>query len=355
MSLSVLSRNLTPALGLVGELLTAPRLDPVDFDRERKLQLEELIQGPDSPPWIAQRAFRAVLFGPGHPYSLPGIGYESTVKAITLDDVRAFQARFAADRSRLIVVGDVDPDALVATLESTLGGWKTTGPEPSPRPPVEARPAPGVAYLVDKPGAVQSVIQVGRTWAGRTDPRYFATLIGNHVVGYDFLSRLNANIREKNGYSYGCGSAFGYRRTGGTWQVSTNVRADVTSEALGEILGELDGLAKDRPLTDPEIATARDAEVRSFPESFQDPASIAGVFASVAQFGLPDDYLDTYIKNLVATPDDRIKKAMIEVIDPARRVILIVGDRAAIAPKLKAAGIKEIRVLNTDGKPEASR
>jgi len=350
LSLSVLSRNLAPALGLVGEVLTSPRFDPVDFGRERKLQLDALGQGPDSPGWIAQRAFRAVLFGAGHPYANPGIGFDATVKGLTLDDVRGFHARFAADRSHLIVVGDVDPEALVATLESTLGAWKTTGPEPAPRPPVGAKPAPGVVYLADKPGAVQSVIAVGRPWVGRADPRYFATVIGNHVVGDDFLSRLNANLREKNGYSYGCSSNFGYRRTGSTWQVGSNVRADVTAEALKEILAELDGLAKDRPLTDPEIATARDAEARSFPESFQDPATIAGVFSSIAQFGLPDDYLDTVLKNLAETPNDPIRRAMNDVVAPDRRTILVVGDAASIVPKLKAAGVREVRLVNPDGK-----
>jgi len=355
LSLSVLARNLAPALGLVGEVLTAPRFDPVDFDRERKLQLEALSQGPDNPAWIAQRAFRAVLFGDGHPYANPGIGHDATVRGLALDDVRAFHARFAANRSQLIVVGDVEPDSLVATLESTLGAWKTTGPEARPRPAVEAKPAQGVVYLADKPGAVQSVIAVGRPWVGRSDPRYFATVIGNHVVGDDFLSRLNANLREKNGYSYGCSSAFNYRRTGSTWQVGSNVRADVTAEALKEILGELDGLPRDRPLTDPEIATARDAEARSFPESFEEPSRIAGVFASIAQFGLPDNYLDSVLKNLLNTPDEEVRRSMIEVADPGKRSILIVGDASSVIPKLKAIGVREVRIVNPDGKIIANR
>ncbi len=347
---SVLARNLRPAFGLLGEILTSPRFDPKDFDRERKLELDALLQGPDNPSWIAQRAFRALLNGSDHPYGKPGQGYIDTVKSITLDDVRSFFSKFAANRATLIVVGDVDPASLVATLESTLGAWKTTGPEPAPRPKIETKPAPGVVYLADKPGAVQSVISVGRRWVDRKDPRYFAAVIGNHIVGGDFLSRLNANIREKNGYSYGCGSAFGYRRTGSTWQVSTSVRADVTTEALKEIIGELDALSKDHPLSEEEIATARDAETRSFPESFEDPASIAGVLAGIAQYKLPADYLDTFLKNLKEAPDDQIRKTMAEVVAPAERTVLIVGDRATVEPKLKAMGVKEVRLVDPDGK-----
>ncbi len=349
---SVLARNLKPTLELVGQLLVSPRFDPKDFDRERKLQLDGLLQGPDSPAWIAQRAFRTLLFGPKHPYGNPADGFEATVKTLTVDDAKAFHARYAANRSRLIVVGDVEAEALAATLEATLGVWKTTGPEPKARPAVTARAEAGVVALADKPGAVQSVISLGRIWADRKDPRYFATLIGNHVVGADFLSRLNANLREKNGYSYGCGSSFGFRRTGGTWAVRTNVRGDVTAEALKEVVGELDGLAKDHPLTDDEIATAKDAEGRSFPESFEDPASIAGIIAEIAQFDLPADYLETYLDQLNATPDADVRKVMDEVVAPAHRTTLIVGDKASVVPKLKAMGIKEVREVDANGKPK---
>ena len=309
------------------------------------------MQGKDSASWIAQRAFRSVLFGADHPYGTPGAGFEGSVKGLTLDDVKAFEARYAANRSQLIVVGDVEPEELVATLEASLGPWKTTGPEPQGRPAATSRVEPGVVHLVDKPGAVQSVIGVGRRWVGRDDPRYFATLIGNHVVGADFLSRLNANLREKNGYSYGIGSAFNYRRTGGVWQVSSSVRANVTAEALKEIVGELDALPKVRPLSVEEIATARDAEARTFSEDFEDPRSIAGVLAGIAQFHLPANYLDSYLKDLQGTPDPLIRKVMDEVVAPDARVILIVGDRASVEPRLKALGFNDVRVVDQDGKP----
>lgn len=352
-SFSVLARNLDPAFGLLGQVLTAPRFDPSDFDRERKLQVDAILQGPDSPSWIARRAFRALLFGDGHPYGRPPEGSEPTVKGLTLDDVRAFAGKFTADRSRLIVVGDVDPGRLAETLEASLGAWKSTGPRPSPRPRAAARPEPGLIYLADKPGAVQSVINVGRRWVDRKDPRYFAAAIGNHIVGGDFLSRLNANLREKNGYSYGCSSSFGYRRTGSTWQVSTSVRGDVTAEALKEILGELDGLAGARPLTPEEIATGREAEVRSFPESFDDPGSIAGILAGIAPFDLPADYLDAFIGHLRAAPVAEIQGAMKEVVLPSDRVVLVVGDRATVEPRLKALGFAKIRIVTPDGKPAA--
>ncbi len=352
---SVLARNLAPAFNLLGQLLTSPRFDPEDFDRERKLELDALLQGPDNPSWIAGRAFRALVYGAKHPYGKPASGYLDTLKGITLDDIKAAQARFAADRSSLVVVGDVDPETLAATVESNLGGWKTTGPEAKTRPAGEAKLAPGVVYLADKPGAVQSVIAVGRPWVDIRDPSYFATTIGNHVLGDDFLSRLNANLREKNGYSYGCRSGFNYKRTGSAWQVSTSVRADATAEALKEVLGELDGLAQGRPLTDDEIATAREAEIRTYPEAFEAPASIAGVLSGMVEHGLPANYLESVLPGLRQAPDALIRSAMGRLLVPGDRTILVVGDRASVEPKLKALGFGVIRPVDPDGKPAPGR
>ncbi len=349
--LTVLARNFKAAMALVGQVLTAPRFDPKDFDLERGLQLDEIRKGPDSPAWIARRAQQALLYGQDHPYGNPAQGFEATVKGITLDDIRAFQGRYAANRAKMIVVGDIEPEPLVAILEASLAAWKTTGPEVKPRPVVAPKAEPGVIYLADKPGAVQSIVDVARLWVDRKDPRYFATKVGNHIVGDDFLSRLNANLREKNGYTYGAGSTFGYRRTGSVWQVVSSVRADVTVEALGEVLGELDGLAKDHPLTLEEISTARDAEARSFPESFDTPSSISGVIASIAEYDLPANYLETYLVNLLGATDSQVRQATLEVIAPGDRRILIVGDRASLEPKLKAAGRGEVRVIDPNGRP----
>ena len=353
--LTVLSRNLKPALDLLGQVLTAPRFDPKDFDLERNLQLDEIRKGPDSPRWLAQRAQQALLFGQDHPYGNPSQGFEETLKGITLDDIRAFQGKLAANRTKLIVVGDVEPEALIKMLEASLGGWKTTGPEVNPRPAIKPVAEPGVIYLVDKPGAVQSIINVARPWVDRKDPRYFATKVGNHVVGDDFLSRLNANLREKNGYTYGAGSGFGYRRTGSIWAVNTSVRADVTAEALGEVLGELDGLIKDRPLSLEEIATARDAEARSFPESFDDPSSISSAIAAMAEYELPDNYLETYLLNLIGVTDTQVRETILDVTSANARRILVVGDRATIEPKLVAARKGVVRVVDVNGKPVPGR
>jgi zinc protease len=349
--LSVVAHNFAPALKLVGEMLTSPRFDPKDVDRERQLQLADLLQGPDDPHWIARRAFRALLYGPDHPYGNPSEGYTETVKGLTLEDIKSFHDKLAANQSVLIVVGDIEPDATVQAIEEALGVWKTKGPTPEDRPAPKVQAEPDVVFLADKPGAVQSVLDVGRIWVDRDDPRYFATVIGNRILGGDFLSRLNQNLREEHGYSYGAGSHFNFRRKGSVWAVSSAVRADATAPALKEVMNELDGLTKKRPFTAEEIATARDAEARSFPESFESPADIAGLLEEMALHHLPADYLDTYLDKLQATTEDQVRQAMAEVVDRSVRTTLVVGDRKTVEPQLKEQGFHTIRAVTPDGRP----
>lgn len=350
MGFSTISRNLVPALTLLGEVLTTPRFDPKDFSRERDLQLAALSQGPDSVNWIARRVLPVLLYGAGHPYGNPTDGYPETVKKLTLDDVRAFHtAKLGPKGAILVVVGDVEPEALFPALDTTLGKWNSRGEGPAIRPAATVVPEPGVIHFVDKPGAVQSVLSVGRRWVDRSDPRYFATLLGNRILGGDFLSRLNQNLREKNGFTYGAGSVFQFRRTGSLWLVSTQVRADATAPALKETLGELDGLAGGKPFTEEEIATAVGGEMKSFPESFESPGSIAGILEEMAEFRLPLDFLDTFLERLEATKPETIGKVMAEVVAPKERVVLIVGDRKLVEPKLKELGYTYIKNLSVDG------
>lgn len=349
---AVLARNLEPTLTLLAEMLESPRFDPRDFEREKALQLASLLQGPDDVSWIARRVLPILMHGPDHPYGKPASGYTETVKGLTLDDVRAFHASgFGPKGTNLIVTGDVDPDALTALLERTLGRWKAANHGPGPRPDSQAKYEPGTVYLVDKPGAVQSVINVGRRWVDRRDSRYMATLVGNHLLGEDFLSRLNQNLREEHGYTYGAGSAFSFHRSKSVWRVSTSVRTDATAPALMEILKELDSLPAAKPITPLELGQARSAEARSFPENFESPSGIAGELAELAEFDLPADTLDTFLPDLEKVSLAEVQKSMAEVVAPAERLILVVGDRKTVEPALRKAGLSRIQVVTHDGTP----
>ncbi|CAN5882606.1 pitrilysin family protein [soil metagenome] len=350
---SALTRNLDPALSLVGQMLSAPRLDPTEFDRERQLQLIDLIQGPDEPRWIAQRAFRALLYGQDHPYGNPPDGTIETVKELTIEDVRAFFERyFKPQGARLIVVGDVEPDALIKSLEEVLDDWQGQAPQDRSRPGPTASADPGVVYLVDKPGAEQSILSVGRRSFDRNDPRHDPALLGNRIFGGDFLSRLNQNLRVRSGFTYGASSGFSFRKGESVWIVSTAVRGDATAPALREVFNELEALVRGtNPFSVEEIATARDAEMRSYPETFQSPGGIASILAEMAEYDLPADYLDTFLDRLEAAQNEEVSRTLVEVVSPEALVTLVVGDRATVEPELKRLGFQDVRIVTIDGQP----
>ncbi|MFO0960846.1 MAG: pitrilysin family protein [Isosphaeraceae bacterium] len=352
-SLATLSRTLDPALQRVGELLVEPRWDGEDWQRERELHMARLVQGPDDVNWLAGRAFRALLYGPDHPYGTPADGTEKSVMALGLGDLKASHDRYVRPGgSHLIVVGAVDPDALFRRLEADWQSWTGKAPAASERPAPKVQPEADVAYLVDKPGAVQSVLSVGRRWEGRKDPRYFACLLGNRLLGGDFLSRLNQNLRERNGFTYGAGSGFSYRRDGSVWLASTTVRADATAPALKELLGELEGVAGKRPFTNEEIVTNQAAELQSYPERFESLGALASMIREIAELRLPADSFDTFMEKLRGVEPPEVIAAMGEVVEPTGRIVLVVGDRKAVEPELKALGkFREIRRVDADGRP----
>ncbi len=344
------SRSFAQMVELTGGMIAAPRFANDDFDREQKLQLSDLASGPDSASWIAGRVFPTLLFGVGQPYSLPRDGYNDTVEKLSIEQVRSFYAdHFTPRNSVLIVVGDFEPDHVMKLLEDKFSTWQGVAPAdhaPAAKPVSVA----GTVYVVDKPGAVQSVIAVGRTWKGRDDDSYLATRIGNRIFGGDFLSRVNQNLRQRNGFTYGARSVFRFYVHGSNWNLTTSVRAEVTGAALREVFNELRDVGQKRPLTDAEVNVAKSAIMSTFPQSFETPSSIASSLGQLAIYQLPHDYYQTFLDRLQSTNAAATAKAMTELVDPSQIRTLVVGDRKIIVPKLKEAGFDSIEYLDTDGR-----
>ncbi len=350
MSFTTGAARLDEVLSLVGRVLTSPRFEAADIDRERTLMLSDLKQGPSNPSWIAGRVFPRLLYGAEHPYGTPASGFETTLPQLSGDAVRAFYAsHFLPKGSTLIVVGDVDSKAVLSSLEKHWGGWRGSVAAPQ-RPALRRTAEPGAVYLADRPGAVQSVVTVGRTWRDRHDDSYFAAQIGNRALGGDFLSRINQNLRERNGYTYGAGSGLRFRRTGSDWIVGTSVRADVTGAALRELVKELDGPLGERPLEDSEFEVARYAELNTFPEAFATPGAITEALAEMATYQLPLDYLANVQRQLQATTLEQTNRVLRQLATREERIILVVGDRAAVESQLREAGFTDIRPIDSDGK-----
>jgi zinc protease len=346
---TVESRSLESMMELVGDMVAAPRLAQEDFLRERKLQLSELASGRDSASWIAGRVFPTLVFGRQHPYAVPQTGYAQSVQNLSVDQVRQFyQSRFVPGNAILILVGDCDPQELVPMLEDKLGKWQ--GREVTKRDvDTPAGAQTNTVYVVDKPGAVQSILAVGRTWRGRQDDSFFATRIGNRILGGDFLSRINQNLRNRNGFTYGARSGFQYYEQGSVWDVMTSVRSEVTGAALREVFNELRDVRVGRPLTPEEIEVARAAEMSVFPRSFETPASIASALVRLAVHQLPADYYQTYLQQLRTAAAPAVSKTMAELVDSDFMRVLVVGDLQTIRPLLKEAGFASLRELDTNG------
>ncbi len=342
------TNRLDDTLKLVGKMLAEPRFDEADVKRERGLMLSPLARVRDNPGQIAGRVFPRLLYGRDHAFGRPSSGFTSTVSNLTAKQLKEFhRAHLLPGGSTLVVVGDVDTTRLLQQLEQNLAPWKGQSASQTVAPPKPTGNR-GRIYLVDKPKAVQSVLLLGRRWKPRKDPTYFASQIGNRVIGGDFVSRINKNLRERNGYTYGVRTGFRFLKSESRWVLQTSVRGDVTAAALKEALGELEAAIGTKPLTDKEITVAQQAQLNSLPESFETPSSIAGAIFEIAIFDLPIDYLKQQFELLSSVKPDEVRSIMQELLPPDEQVILIVGDKDAVQRQLKQAGFENVTLIELE-------
>ncbi len=254
----------------------------------------------------------------------------------------------------LIVVGDVTPDEILPKLERAFASWKPAE-VPSVAIPTAAGQRAGL-YIVDRPGAAQSVIQIGQVGVERTTPDYFPLLVLNTILGGQFVSRVNLNLRESKGYTYGARTAFDFRRGAGPFIASAGVFTGVTKESVEEFLKELRGVRGEIPITPRELEYAKQALIRGFPRGFETPGQIAARLEDIVIYGLPDDYFNRYIERVRAVTLDDVNRVAKRYLDPSRLTILVVGDRRAIEAGLRSLpelGTK-IMVVDPEGRIVAS-
>jgi zinc protease len=324
---------------------------PADaLERLRAQRLVALEQAKAQPGSIAMRVFPRVLYGTAHPYGQNPTA--DSYKAITRDDVANFQkSYFQPGRARIIVTGDVNAAAAKATIEMALAGWTAGGSIPAFSYPALPAVHPATIYLVDKPGAAQSTFAIGNAGPPRDTPDFYAIQVMNTMLGGLFQSRLNANIREEKGYSYGVVSSFAFGRGPGPFRAGGDVQSAKSDAALIEFMKELRGIAGSRPVTDAELATAKDALVQRLPEQF---ASVNGINTSISTLwlqSLPDDYYQQYGAAINAVTREDVVRVARQYIDLDHLSIVIVGDRANIEGPLKATGFGQIVNLDIEGSP----
>jgi len=341
-SVGSLSANAGAALDLLADVAQHPNFPQAEVERQRASRLASLIAARQNPATAASMAAVAALYGGEHPYGYIELGTEAAMKATTRDDLVAFwKQNFVPGNAALVVTGSLTEAELRKIVTNAFGGWPTGS-----RPPVSFR-APSTTdarvVIVNRPGAPQTQLLVATIGAQRSAPDYAALNVLNAALGGLFSSRINMNLREKNGYTYGASSQFLFRKGPGPFWVQTGVRTDVTVPAVGEILKEIRA-TRDAPLSNEELVAARDSIVRGLPSDFETSARTSNVLSSLFVYDLGRDYYgrDPAAVNAVTVAD--AQAAGRKYLDPTKMIVVAVGDRTKIEAGLKKLNLGRVVV-----------
>jgi len=335
------------AMSIAADVLGRPRLEDADWHRVHHDRVTSVVQRRDQPESVVNVVSDLTLFGDAHPYGQPVDGLERTVNALTLGDVRAFHdAHYRPNNASLVVAGDFDEATLQAGLESLLAGWQP-GPQPSApqMPPWPSRPR---VVISDRPGAPQSVVRMVAPGIDRFSPDRPGLSMLNAILGGSFTSRLNFNLREKHGYTYGAASSFSFLRRAGTFAARAAVFGESTAPAVREMLAELGGL-RERPISADEHAKAHATLLMRVAEGLSSAGGMATTFGELGLYGLPLDEPMRFVAALGRTTADDLRALGERYVDPDAACIVIVGDRAAIEPGLRELGLPAPVLRNADG------
>ncbi|MCU0237042.1 MAG: insulinase family protein [Acidobacteria bacterium] len=352
-SLSALKDKLDAALDVYADVILDPRFPEGDFQRLLKLQLTQILQEKSSPFTMALRVFPRLLYGAGHAYSNPftGSGYEATLAQLTRDALAAFHRTwFKPDHATLVVVGDTTVAEMKPRLEKLFQGW-SGGAIPQKNIAAVSLAAKPVVYIIDKPASPQSVVIAGQLAPSSADPERIAMETMNFILGGDFVSRLNMNIREEKHWSYGAGSYLTGARGQQPFIAYAPVQADKTSETMAEMRKEMEGILGKKPISQDEFANAKKSQTLQLPGYWETMAAVEQSLVEMVRFAMPDDYFKLYPQRVLQLQIGDLERAAGRVIHPESVVWVVVGDRAAIEPGIRALGYGDVFVIDSDGQP----
>jgi zinc protease len=346
-SMQTLTRNLDKALEIFSDVIVNPAFPESELETARRRALTALIQRKDNPNAIAGVVYNALLYGKNHPYGNVLTGDEASIKSFKQSDLTSFYGTYyRPNNAALIVVGDANMLTLKPKLEKAFADWKSSDVPAQGVLTAGAFDKPGI-YIVDKPGAAQSVILIGQVGVSRDNPDYFALQVMNDMLGGAFSSRLNLNLREDKGYTYGAGSGFSYRRGAGPFTASADVQTAVTKESVIEFMKELNGIRGSLPVTARELEISKNGLSLGYPMAFETNGQIANQLSALITYGLADSYFNEYITRINAVTLDDVNRVANKYLTPDKMAIVIVGDKSVIAPGLGEMG--KIVYLDAEG------
>lgn len=349
--LTTLDRFFEAGLGLLQEMVTEPTLANDDFNRIRNLRLERLKQMKDHAPALAERAFASVLYG-DHPYGHLSMGSEAALTAMIVDETRDLHAAmFTPAGATLVIVGDRSEEELLDLGAQVFDSWRPVASSMTidrhaglVPPPVSPHARLGVIHRI---GAAQSELRIGHVCASRATPDYPALLILNTILGGEFISRLNLNLRESKGFTYGVRTGFNLRRGLGPFVVQTSVGTDVTALAIHEAYAEVRAIADSRPATAEEVAQAITSVSKGYPRGFETAEQVARSVAQLALHDLPDSYFEDFVPKLEQVTIDDVSAAAQRYLVTENMTTVIVGDLDKIHGSLPGLGLGPHQILAT--------
>ena len=323
-STEVLKRNVGPDFDLLSDVVLDPAFDGKDIERVRSERATELLETSDSPRVLYRRVAWRILYGDSSYAYLP-LGTEASIKNTTRDDLEKFwSADYVPANSALVVAGDLTESETRTLGEKYFGGWKSAGKR-SAVPQVTASPSRSI-YLVDKPGSAQTMLAAVTLGARRSTPDYAALEVANNALGGLFSSRINMNLREKNGYTYGAFSYFNYRRGSGPFVIASSVRTDTTPDALREMFNEVQGI-ETSPITPAEMTLAKDAAARSLAGRFETTQENVGTTSELFTYDLPLDFYSKFPAQVDAVTPQDVERVAKQYFVPGKMFVVVVGDK----------------------------
>ncbi len=346
-----LTKNFDKALDIYADVMLNPEFPEKEVETWRSRALVGLRQRRDNANAISNIVYNRILYGDKHPYGVTST--EASVKALKRDDLMKFYSTYyRPNNAVLIVAGDVDMKMLQPKLEAKFKDWKSGEVSAMTLPEAPARDK-AMIYVVDKPGAAQSVISIGQIGVSRDNPDFFPLQVMNTILGGGFTSRVNMNLREDKGYTYGARTGFSFRRGAGPFSATAGVQTAVTKESVMEFLKELRGIRGDIPVTQAELEYNKQSIIRRFPASFETVDGIANQLANSVIYDLPDNYFANYISRINAVTLEDVNRVANKYLTPDKLAIVVVGDRKTIEPGLKEIDSlgDSIIYLDAEGNP----
>jgi zinc protease len=363
-SLRCLEDKFSPTLALLSEMLRSSSFAPDDVERVREQRRSSLLAEKDKLPSLGYKAFRKLVYGDTYA-GRPGSGTLDSLDAITRDDMVAWHARaWIPENSSIVLVGRMTLDSAKAMLEKHLGSW-TAGDFPQeiamdPVPAAELSPAVPVyeqqprtattVYWIDRPGAAQSYVTVGQSAPAWDAQLQSARSLGNSALGGQFTARLNMNLREDKGYTYGARSSVSGLTQGGSFRARASVKTATTALALTEFMYEIRGIISDRLISDEEFVAGQGRSLQGYPSYFEGMRGVLGQFASADARRRPEGWLAGYRDRVSAVTREQAQAQFGSVIDPEQLVIVIVGDYGAVGAEVDALELGPMVMLDDEGR-----